>query len=38
MIIWRPGQTINKGKYIIQGKPLGISGSGITYKALEPRR
>jgi serine/threonine protein kinase len=37
MIIWRPGQPINKGKYIIQGKPLGIGGFGITYKALEPK-
>ena len=37
MIIWRPGQTINKGKYIIQGKPLGSGGFGITYKALEPK-
>ncbi|MFN7852404.1 MAG: hypothetical protein ACK5OU_10720 [Dolichospermum sp.] len=37
MIIWHPGQKINKGKFIIQGKPLGIGGSGITYKALEPK-
>jgi len=37
MIIWRPGQPINKGKFIIQGKPLGIGGFGITYKALEPK-
>ena len=37
MIIWHPGQKINKGRFIIQGKPLGIGGFGITYKALEPK-
>jgi eukaryotic-like serine/threonine-protein kinase len=37
MIIWQPGQQINKGRFIIQGKPLGIGGFGITYKALEPK-
>ncbi|HCQ20444.1 MAG TPA: serine/threonine protein kinase [Anabaena sp. UBA12330] len=37
MIIWHPGQEINKGRFIIQGKPLGSGGFGITYKALEPK-
>jgi serine/threonine protein kinase len=37
MIIWHPGQKINNGRFIIQGKPLGIGGFGITYKALEPK-
>jgi eukaryotic-like serine/threonine-protein kinase len=37
MINWRPGQKINKGRFIIQGKPLGSGGFGITYKALEPK-
>ena len=36
MIIWQPGQQINNGRFIIQGKPLGSGGFGITYKALEP--
>jgi serine/threonine protein kinase len=37
MIIWHPGQPINKDRFIIQGKPLGSGGFGITYKALEPK-
>ncbi len=37
MIIWQPNQTIQKGRFIIQGKPLGIGGFGITYKVLEPK-
>ncbi len=37
MIIWQPGQEINNGRFIIQGKPLGSGGFGTTYKALEPR-
>ncbi|MBO1050731.1 MAG: protein kinase [Dolichospermum sp. DET73] len=37
MIIWQPGQQINNGRFIIQGKPLGSGGFGTTYKALEPR-
>jgi serine/threonine protein kinase len=37
MIIWQPDQEINKGRFIIQGKPLGSGGFGITYKALEPK-
>ena len=37
MIIWHPGQQINKDRFIIQGKPLGSGGFGITYKALEPK-
>ena len=37
MIIWHPGQKINKDRFIIQGKPLGSGGFGITYKALEPK-
>ncbi len=36
MIIWQPGQQINNGRFIIQGKPLGSGGFGTTYKALEP--
>ncbi|WP_427158271.1 GUN4 domain-containing protein [Aliinostoc sp. HNIBRCY26] len=36
MIIWQPDQKINNGRFIIQGKPLGSGGFGITYKALEP--
>ena len=36
MIIWQPGQQINDGRFIIQGKPLGSGGFGTTYKALEP--
>jgi serine/threonine protein kinase len=36
MIIWQPGQQINNGRFIIQGKALGSGGFGITYKALEP--
>ncbi|WP_233466970.1 hypothetical protein [Dolichospermum flos-aquae] len=36
MIIWQPGQEINNGRFIIQGKPLGSGGFGTTYKALEP--
>jgi serine/threonine protein kinase len=36
MIIWQPGQQINNGRFIIQGKPLGSGGFGITYKVLEP--
>ncbi|WP_422602964.1 serine/threonine protein kinase [Anabaena lutea] len=36
MIIWQPGQQINNGRFIIQGKPLGSGGFGITYKAVEP--
>ncbi|WP_254445311.1 serine/threonine-protein kinase [Anabaena sp. UHCC 0204] len=36
MIIWQPGQHINNDRFIIQGKPLGSGGFGITYKALEP--
>ncbi|BAB76648.1 protein kinase domain-containing protein [Anabaena sp. FACHB-709] len=36
MIIWQPDQKINNGRFIIQGKPLGEGGFGITYKALEP--
>lgn len=36
MIIWQPDQQINNGRFIIQGKPLGSGGFGITYKALEP--
>lgn len=36
MIIWQPGQEINKGRFIIQGNPLGSGGFGTTYKALEP--
>ncbi len=35
MIIWQPDQPINKGRFIIQGKPLGCGGFGITYKAQE---
>ncbi|MBD2592762.1 GUN4 domain-containing protein [Nostoc spongiaeforme FACHB-130] len=35
MIIWQPNQKINNGRFIIQGKPLGSGGFGITYKALE---
>ncbi len=35
MIIWQPDQPINKGRFIIQGKPLGCGGYGITYKAKE---
>ena len=35
MIIWQPGQQINNGRFIIQGKPLGSGGFGTTYKALE---
>ncbi|MBD2267748.1 GUN4 domain-containing protein [Anabaena sp. FACHB-1391] len=38
MIIWQPGQQINNGRFIIQGKPLGSGGFGTTYKALEPSR
>ena len=34
MIIWQPGQEINNGRFIIQGKPLGSGGFGTTYKAL----
>ncbi|MEY2914958.1 MAG: Serine/threonine-protein kinase PknB, partial [Cyanobacteriota bacterium] len=26
MIIWQPGQQINNGRFIIQGKPLGSGG------------
>ena len=37
MIIWQPGQQVNNGRFIIQGKPLGSGGFGTTYKALEPR-
>ncbi|WP_413172564.1 protein kinase domain-containing protein [Anabaena azotica] len=37
MIIWQPGQPINNDRFIIQGKPLGSGGFGITYKALEPK-
>ncbi|MTJ10870.1 MULTISPECIES: serine/threonine-protein kinase [unclassified Anabaena] len=37
MIIWQKGQKINNGRFIIEGKPLGIGGYGITYKALEPK-
>ena len=37
MIIWHPGQKINKDRFIIQGKPLGSGGFGITYKALEAK-
>ncbi|MDM3848147.1 MAG: serine/threonine-protein kinase [Aphanizomenon gracile PMC649.10] len=36
MIIWQPGQKINNGRFIIQGKPLGSGGFGTTYQALEP--
>ncbi|WP_414578245.1 GUN4 domain-containing protein [Anabaena sp. CCY 9402-a] len=36
MIIWQPDQKINNGRFIIQGKPLGSGGFGITYQALEP--
>jgi serine/threonine protein kinase len=36
MIIWQPGQQINNGRFIIQGKPLASGGFGTTYKALEP--
>ena len=36
MIIWQPGQQVNNGRFIIQGKPLGSGGFGTTYKALEP--
>jgi serine/threonine protein kinase len=36
MIIWQPGQQINNGRFIIQGKPLGSGGFGTTYKVLEP--
>ncbi|WP_143046398.1 serine/threonine-protein kinase [Trichormus sp. NMC-1] len=36
MIIWQPNQEINKGRFIIQGKPLGSGGFGTTYKVLEP--
>ncbi len=36
MIIWQPDQIIQKGRFIIQGKPLGSGGFGITYKVLEP--
>ncbi|MDB9340466.1 MULTISPECIES: serine/threonine-protein kinase [Cyanophyceae] len=35
MIIWQPDQPINKSRFIIQGKPLGSGGFGITYKAKE---
>ncbi|MEA5515730.1 serine/threonine-protein kinase [Nodularia sp. UHCC 0506] len=35
MIIWQPDQPINRGRFIIQGKPLGCGGYGITYKAQE---
>jgi len=36
MIIWQPGQQINNGRFIIQGKPLASGGFGTTYKDLEP--
>ncbi|MDB9373122.1 serine/threonine-protein kinase [Nodularia sphaerocarpa] len=35
MIIWQPDQPINNSRFIIQGKPLGSGGFGITYKAKE---
>jgi serine/threonine protein kinase len=35
MIIWQPDQPIKNGRFIIQGKPLGCGGYGITYKAKE---
>jgi eukaryotic-like serine/threonine-protein kinase len=37
MIIWQPEQTINNGRFVIQGKPLGSGGFGITYKAQETK-
>jgi eukaryotic-like serine/threonine-protein kinase len=37
MIIWQPEQTINDSRFVIQGKPLGCGGFGITYKAQETK-
>lgn len=36
MIYWKTGQTIQKGKYVID-KVLGAGGAGITYRATRKR-